>query len=794
MGVRLEDRPLTSNHLDSAEPLADSLRAWAGAPADVSRAEADALALLHARLSENAETTRGSIVANVVNFLCFAAVVGIYDIGSLPEIALGGALLAVLLAWRAWAVATLPDADSTDRATFRMIGLQVTFSAGLLGFFWGMAALILLAAGPVEVALFAGIIGAGMMSAGSVTYRTVPRAAVAYVLCAGLAAAGGLLLHGTTASTIALGLLLCFIMVLRDTVLRNGERFGEAFIHRRELARSSETIQLLLNDFTEQGSDWLIEVDGRGRLVDPCQRLAEATRRPLETLAGLPFGQLLDDDDAREALKRHFRSGRAVRRHIVALTIEGSTHWWAISARPTGDRRIAYRGVVTDITAQRQAEEQVSYLAHYDGLTDLPNRFVFNQKLYHMLTRGTGACGIMYIDLDQFKAINDTLGHSVGDRLLQAVARRLEAIVGRGALVARLGGDEFAVLLPPRRLRAMDRLAARIVNELAMPVSLGDHDVVVGASIGMAVAPEDGDTPEALLRMADLALYAAKADGRGRALRFAPAMDAAAQERRQIEMDLRLAQAEGQLRLHYQPLIDSATGALIGCEALIRWVHPVRGVVMPDDFIGVAEETGLIIPIGEWAIRQALDDAGTWPEHVEIAINLSPLQMRSPTLISTILSALATSGVAPTRLCLEITESVLLHDSDVNVQTLHKLRSFGIQIALDDFGTGYSSLNYLRSFPFSKIKIDRCFVEDVDSRAESRAIIGSVVDLAATLGMKTIAEGVERESQAEALRAEGCRELQGFLYSKAVPVEELTDLRPRDHLRDDRIDKAQRRA
>jgi diguanylate cyclase (GGDEF)-like protein len=385
---------------------------------------------------------------------------------------------------------------------------------------------------------------------------------------------------------------------------------------------------------------------------------------------------------------------------------------------------------------------------------------------------------VLYIDLDNFKTINDTLGHPVGDRLLQAVARRLEALAGKRALVARLGGDEFAILLPPARVKGMEKLAQRIVADLSEPLSVGDHDVMIGASVGMAVAPQDADTRESLMRMADLALYAAKAAGRSTARRFVPAMDAAAQYRRQIELDLRSAITGGQFRLHYQPLVSSADGGLIGCEALIRWEHPERGVVMPDEFIGIAEDTGLIIPMGEWAIRKALDDARTWPAHVEIAINLSPLQMRSPTLITTIVSALAASGVAPERLCLEITESVLMHDSAVNVETLHKLRSLGIQIALDDFGTGYSSLNYLRSFPFSKIKIDRCFVAEVDSREDCRAIVGSVVDLAATLGMQTVAEGVERESQAEALRDSGCQHLQGFLYSRAVPADELTDLRP----------------
>ncbi|MFM6854542.1 MAG: putative bifunctional diguanylate cyclase/phosphodiesterase, partial [Sphingopyxis sp.] len=554
--------------------------------------------------------------------------------------------------------------------------------------------------------------------------------------------------------------------------------FTTAHIRAAELSKSGETIQLLLNDFTEQGSDWLIEVDAAARLISPCARLAEASRRPLETLDRLPFGDMLDDGRARDELKHHFIARIPIRQHIVSLTIDGEQRWWSISARPCDDGPAVYRGVVTDITAQRQAEEKVSYLAHYDGLTDLPNRFLFNETLYHALNHGTGKAGIMYLDLDHFKGINDTLGHPVGDKLLQAVARRIEATVSPAEMVARLGGDEFAVLVPQRRLRSINKLAARIVQTLSLPIALGDHDVIVGASIGIAVAPDHADTAEGLLRKADLALYAAKANGRGQVLHFDPAMDQAAQMRRTVEMELRNALSRNELCLHYQPLIDMASGLPVGYEALIRWDHPERGVVMPDQFIPVAEETGMIIAIGEWAIRQALDDASRWEPHLGVSINLSPVQMRSPTVISTLVGGLASSGVDPQRVCLEITESVLMQDSEANIQTLHKLRGFGVQIALDDFGTGYSSLNYLRSFPFSKIKIDRCFVAEIDERADCQAIVRSVVALATSLGMTTIAEGVERESQAGILLAEGCREVQGFLYSKAVALEELTNLRP----------------
>ncbi|MCU0728808.1 MAG: EAL domain-containing protein [Sphingopyxis sp.] len=746
-------------------------------PVSVSTNDRDRSVLQRARLDDHSQTTASSMAGNLVNAACTIAVLTMYDAAGFVLLTSGAVVLAALLLWR-WELSRQIRLHCTDPGSTSAVSERsIMLTAGLLGAVWGLVALWMFVSDNRDLAVFGGIIGAGMMSAGAITYRTIPAAARAYVFSTALMGGVGLCMVGTNAALMALGLLACYCFVLHSTISANSRRFDLSVQRERDLIRSSETIQLLLNDLTEQGSDWLIEIDHKGRMVAPCSQLAEACRRPVETLDGMPFGHLFDESEARSHMKRLFMAGHVVRRHILSLSVDGETRWWVVSARPSKDSHIAYRGVVTDITAQRHAEEKVSYLAHYDGLTDLPNRFLFNERLYRMLHRGSQSAAVMYVDLDHFKSVNDTLGHSVGDRLLQAVARKLEDIVGKTGMVSRFGGDEFAILLPPRRINSADRLAKKIVHALAEPVSLGDHDVVVGASIGIAIAPKDADTAEALLRKADLALYAAKAKGRGQALPFESGMDDAAQARRQIEMDLRSAIPQAQLRLHYQPLIDSGSGDTIGYEALIRWEHPDHGVIMPDTFIPVAEDTGLIIPIGEWAIRQALDDAAHWPAHVGVAINLSPLQMRSPTLVSTVISALANSGVAADRVTLEITESVLMQDSDANIQTLHKLRSFGIQIALDDFGTGYSSLNYLRSFPFSKIKIDRCFIAEIDQRDDCRAIVRSVVDLAASLGMTTIAEGVERTDQAEALRDQGCHELQGFLYSKALPVDQLSDLR-----------------
>ena len=729
-------------------------------------------ALLGRQLHDHRDNLRASIVANVVNTLVCAAVFA----RSLPSgvIFIGASVMAVLLARRYVVNQRIETALSKN--ALRRIDYQIRLNAASLGAFWGtLIAFLLSIASPAEQ-LFMGILGAGMMSAGTITYRTLPVAARWFVGMCALGSFIGLLTVGTWPAYAAIGLLACYMGVLFVSIRTGFKNFAIGVEREFELAESAETIRLLLNDYEEQGSDWLFAIDAEGAIIDPCERFAEATRRPRETLSGKCLFDLLDHDADTARLRDRFVAGAGFREMAVAVPIDGDVRWWSVSARPVPGG--IWRGVITDITAQRHAEQKVSYMAHHDGLTDLPNRFLFNETLYRALNRQSGQAGLLYLDLDHFKAINDTLGHPVGDHLLQSVARRLEECAeGKGDMVARLGGDEFAILVGARDLAGIDMLADTIVEALNKPFALDGHDVVIGCTIGIAVAPEHAHTAEKLLQYADLALYTAKSRGRNRWARFESGMDAAAQARRMLELDLRTSLGKDEMRLHYQPLVNVETGHIAGYEALLRWEHPTRGIVMPNEFVPIAEDTGMIVQLGEWVIRQALEEASNWPDHLCIAVNLSPAQMRSPSLISTIISALARTGVAPARLELEITESVLMQDSEANLDTLHKLRSLGVRIALDDFGTGYSSLNYLRSFPFDKIKIDRCFVSEIDTREDCRAIIRSVVALANSLGMVTTAEGVEREEQMSQLREEGCVEVQGFLFSKAIPSGELTDLR-----------------
>ena len=464
---------------------------------------------------------------------------------------------------------------------------------------------------------------------------------------------------------------------------------------------------------------------------------------------------------------------------------DGVTKWYSTTKVPLRDLEgvtVGLIGIARDVTERRQMEEQLVHMAHYDALTQLPNRMLFVNRLRAALSERRARMNkvaLLYIDLDGFKMVNDTFGHHLGDVLLQKVSDRLRDTAKKGDTVARLGGDEFAAIQifgsNEGRGASMD-LAERIVRALSLPYEIEGHHVIAGATIGIAIAPEDGDDPDTLLRDADLALYQAKTEKKGAIRFFEYGMNARAQQRKMLEADLRRALDAESFELHYQPMIDLASGEVCGFEALIRWNHPERGLVGPLDFIAVAEEIGLIIPIGKWVLREACKQAALWPHSVKVAVNLSPVQFKSDRLFQDVVAALSSSGLSPHRLELEITESVILMDSKVNLELLKKMRTLGVQISLDDFGTGYSSLSYLRLFPFNKIKIDRSFVGDLEANPDCLAIIRAVSRLASDLGMKTIAEGIETQWQLDQLRAEGCHEGQGYLFSRPVPAEQTISL------------------
>ena len=437
-----------------------------------------------------------------------------------------------------------------------------------------------------------------------------------------------------------------------------------------------------------------------------------------------------------------------------------------LTIRGQSDEAQYVLGVVDDVTERKAAAAKIARLAHYDPLTGLPNRTLFREQLERELSfvRRGAQLAVLYLDLDHFKGINDTLGHPAGDELLMAVTGRLRSCLRESDLIARLGGDEFAIvqtqLQHPKDAEILaQRLREAVTN---VPYDLDGHQTTTDMSIGIALSPADGTEIDELIKHADLALYGAKAEGRANYRYFEPAMNARMKRRRGLEIDLRSALANGEFELHYQPLINLATEAIVGCEALLRWHHPERGMIPPLDFIPVAEETGLINAIGDWVLRRACAEAMNWPDHVSVAVNVSPMQFRNPGLALAVVGSLAASGLPARRLELEVTESVLMQNNDATLATLHQIRNLGVRISMDDFGTGYSSLSYLRSFPFDKIKIDRSFIGDLAKGDNAVAIVQAILDLAKSLKMTTTAEGVETADQQRLLQAAGCNEMQGF--------------------------------
>ena len=432
-----------------------------------------------------------------------------------------------------------------------------------------------------------------------------------------------------------------------------------------------------------------------------------------------------------------------------------------------------------DITERRKAEAQIAHMARHDALTNLPNRVRFRTEIDDALRRTERGedVAVLCLDLDYFKSVNDTLGHPIGDALLCVVAERLRGCLREDDVVARLGGDEFALIqVGAVQPNSSTLLAQRVIDVLSAPYDVQGHQIVIGASVGIAIAPADGRDPDQIIKNADMALYRAKADGRGRYCFFEADMDAKMQARRTLEIDLRRALVAGEFELHYQPLVNVKSNEITGFEALVRWHHPERGLISPADFIPLAEEIGLIVPLGDWVLNQACLDATSWSSSIRVAVNLSPSQFRNPDLAHSVFRALAKSKLAAQRLELEITETVLLQDSEATLATLHHLRNMGVRISMDDFGTGYSSLSYLRSFPFDKIKIDQSFIRDLGTRDDSGVIVRAVTTIGNSLGISTTAEGVEDLSQLERLKAEGCTEVQGFFLGRPLPIKETTAL------------------
>lgn len=546
----------------------------------------------------------------------------------------------------------------------------------------------------------------------------------------------------------------------------------------------------VLEDIEQAGIGWLWASDAEGRLIYISENAVQRLGTPLETLLAQPLTSLFEIDpyNPGERSDRPLAFQLSARNKITDLTVRFATGrakqaerqtWWSISGHPKFDANgdfIGYRGSAKDITTEYERKLEDSRLAEFDSLTGLANRHRMNRKLETTLASFKAAkrsCTLMMLDLDRFKHVNDTLGHQAGDELLKQVAERLSRIIGDRGEIGRLGGDEFQIILPDLDDRGkLGDLATKLIQIVSLPYALGEERAIIGTSVGLAIAPYDGLEKDDLIRNSDLALYAAKNGGRGQFRFYSADLKDEAEEARILEDDLRTALVKDELELHYQPVVRTKDHMVVGLEALMRWEHPERGFISPGVFITIAERSNLINQLGEWALRRACQDAAAWPETVRVAVNVSAVQFATPGFPAIVMNALASSGLAPDRLELELTESVFMGDSETVDETFRTLKGLGVRLALDDFGTGYSSLSYLRSAPFDKLKVDKSFVDSCTQKDQNSAkIIAAIIGLSDALGMETTVEGVEAFDQFNLVCSKGARFIQGYIYSKPLKLE-----------------------
>lgn len=675
-----------------------------------------------------------------------------------------------------------------DGATPGDIALAVAHCA-ILGFFWSVPPLFFAAYADTNSLLMIAVFSLVLMGASTLMLTAIPLAGLSMI---GLIGASLTVMLARMGLEILASLAASYAICLAYALLVNGRATIARLRTTLSLDEQRDVVDLLLRQNDGANSDWLWQIDARKCVVDPSPRFVSASGIKADELDGMPLLQLLAGSDWQSAklieevrelidmLQRGARFGE----HLLPVEIGSQQRWWKISGMPrlSRDRRvIGYRGVIADVTDRQASERRTHKMAHFDGLTGLPNRAYTNQLLHDRIatTLATNQiCAFLMIDLDRFKAINDTLGHPIGDKLLEQVAQRLDGLLERGDKCGRLGGDEFGLIIANAEDRSrLDMRACAIITQLSQPYRIGDHLLHIGASVGSAMCPKDGRSAPILLRNADLALYKAKESGRGIHVDFAPPLLHKAEERRSIESALHSALDRGEFHLAYQPVSTLQTRAIAGFEALLRWTNPELGSVSPDKFIPIAEETRLIDSIGEWVFRTACRDAAQWPEEYRLAINLSSGQLRNPNLGAVIISALTHAGLDPTRLEVETTEAILGADNEQALRTFEQLRKLGVTVALDDFGTGHSTLGLIGQTRFNSIKIDQSFFWNAESgSAASIAVIRAVIAMADSLGIATIAEGVENEQQFELARQLGCRQVQGYFLDRPMDAQAVRAL------------------
>ena len=655
-----------------------------------------------------------------------------------------------------------------------------------LGTIWGILIISMMrVATAIQTGLVYAMIVAGMSTAVLVSPLSI---AFAFWVPVTIGSSISLFFGAQPFNPFALVCLISYTGITGYAAIYLNNRLTERAISAIRVAENAELIKLLLRDFEESASDWLWETDANLEMQHVSVRLAQVAGKPVDALAG-KFPQALFGDlpasDVRGGsplarLNRYISERSPFRDLVVPVVINGEERSWQLTGKPILDKSgefVGYHGVGSDVTAARRSQEQITFLAHHDSLTKMPNRVLFNEMLHLGCTRSEeNGLALLCLDLDDFKSVNDTMGHATGDGLLIAVSERIRGCIREGDIAARLGGDEFAIILMTKDVEEVTTIARRLIERICRPYHFDGRLVEIGVSVGVTMAPKDGDTPSVLLKNADLALYRAKADGRATWRFYDLQMDERVKDRRSLQTDLRQALARGEFYLNFQPIIELKSGRIVAAEALLRRYHPERGQLSPAEFIPMAEGAGLIAPIGAWVLRQACAVAAGWPEDMHVAVNLSPLQFRDEGLLGDVDHALAESGLSPARLELEITETTLLETNSQTTEALMELHGRGIGIALDDFGTGYSSLGYLQRFPFDKIKIDRSFIRDLNQEKDDASITLAIIGLARNLNLVVTAEGVETEEQAKFLVDNGCGQAQGFLFHRPLSADQIGNL------------------
>jgi diguanylate cyclase (GGDEF)-like protein len=659
----------------------------------------------------------------------------------------------------------------------------------VIGILWGMLPYLLAPYGDTDQLFPLWLVCASMMTGSAVTQSAIPLATAALIMLTG----GGLCVAMWNAHHIlAMCISAVYALGLVIITFVNGRDFINHRYASLALVEKTEVVSMLLREYEDSGGDWMWQTDPSRCLTHVSPRFAQLLGVDADSLETKPLLQILAGE-AWEAgnfsaglrdLAEKLKNRESFSDLIVPVTVGNEVFWWELSASPRFDERgvfLGFRGVGSDVSDAHRSADKINRMAKFDTLTGLPNRLQINETVAHVMNdskRWNGRCGFMMIDLDRFKAVNDTLGHPVGDRLLTGVAERLNAIMTPNELCGRLGGDEFAVVVKDVRDPAyLQRLGQKVIETLSTPYEIDQHTLFIGASVGTALGPRDGRTVEMLVRSADLALYRAKDAGGNAVFAFEPQLHAEAEERRVLELALRKALERDEFQIHYQPVVNAKTGVVESFEALLRWTNPELGNVSPAKFIPIAEDARLITAIGEWTLRTACLEAAQWPSNVRLAVNVSAEQLTNANFVTSVISALSQSGLRPERLELEVTESIFMKEGTTAIKVLERILSLGVRLALDDFGTGYSSLGYLSKTKFSTIKVDRSFVQGASRNLpECIAIIRAVVALADSLGMSTTAEGVETDDECQMINGLGCKKIQGYLFGRPMPAIEARKL------------------